>query len=71
MMEDIVMLIFVVKLIGFTIPLIVMWVVLKEKKKSKYEEFRKYWEKDEVPGNYYDVLVEKNPGIVPKTLTLN
>ena len=70
-MEEIVILILLVKIVGFTIPIIVMWFVLREKKKSKYAAFKKYWEHEEVAGNYYDVLVEENPGIVPKKVTLN
>lgn len=71
-MEDIVILILLLKIVGFTIPILLMWWVLNNrKKKKKYEDLKKYWEHQEVPGTYYDVLVEKNPGIVPKKVTLN
>ncbi|MGK7392476.1 MAG: hypothetical protein ACNS60_19130 [Candidatus Cyclobacteriaceae bacterium M2_1C_046] len=63
--------ILLVKIVGFSIPVILMLWVLKDRKKKKHNEFKKYWEHQEVPGNYYDVLVEKNPGIVPKKVMLN
>ena len=70
-MEEFVIMLLIVKVLVLIIPLLVLAYLLRSKRKRKYRQFYKIWDHQEIPGNYYDVLIEKNPAIKPKETMLN